>query len=301
MRSTTIWFCGACSVVFIYAPSVALPATIAYARFDHDLGVSAGSTPGAGAIVDETGLHVSVPGVHVGAPTTNGEDLRWASSVPGPLIPQIGQPNSFSLSKDGAMNSWDGFEMPGADFSRGTGAWTIEHFAMLDPTQPINGVQVGFFGFNRVQAMVHTTGDLNRRMRIFIDQGVDVLDHAIVLGPADGLWHHYAWVHPADSGQVDMYYDGQLVGSLLAGSLVDVDLGSNPRMSVILEHSPSVSPHLTIDEVRVSDTALVPAQLLSAVPEPSTLALAGIGLAGMLWCAARRRTRRTALNSVSKG
>ena len=111
--------------------------------------------------------------------------------------------------------------------------------------------------------------------------------------PADGGWHHVAWVYDQDSGNLSHYIDYALAGSAtIDTSTSDFDrnqvlqFGVRFLTNVNLEGATNEAT-LLLDETRYSDSALGTEDFLVAVPEPQSLVLLlGAGVALLVY---RRR------------
>ena len=90
----------------------------------------------------------------------------------------------------------------------------------------------------------------------------------------DGEWHHVAMTFDGSTNAIGLYMDYSQVGSAtLSGSL---EYSDSPLMMGAGGGGRAYDGLL--DEVRLSDTVLTTDQFLVVVPEPSTLALALLGL-----------------------
>jgi hypothetical protein len=102
---------------------------------------------------------------------------------------------------------------------------------------------------------------------------------------ADGDWHHVAVTFDGSLMRIYVDYDN-VATRTLNGSAADI---TEVAWDLIFGNAgwPAGS---YLDEVRYSGAVLSPGQFLQAkVPEPSTLALAGLGLLGFVLVGARRQ------------
>jgi hypothetical protein len=185
----------------------------------------------------------------------------------------------------GVPGAWDGptttatpyFTLDGS----AAGSFTFEAVLNWNNTaQKRNGI-MGQTGGNQIW-MREDGGNLN--YAIGASDAINRFGSAIDISAAkaDGNFHSVALVYDGPAGEVRAYLDGTLLdtntdpdigalGTLLSGT-GDFRLGS---------YNGNNNQDFTgiMDQFRVSDTALTPAEFLTTVPEPSTIGL--LGLAGL--------------------
>jgi hypothetical protein len=100
----------------------------------------------------------------------------------------------------------------------------------------------------------------------------------------NATWHHYAFTYDAATGVGAFYVDGVVVASNdgIDGRALYWGGASPLRVGLLMDYAAAFNG--TMDELRLSDTALPPTQLLGAVAEPA----AGLLLA-LAFLAARAR------------
>ena len=112
----------------------------------------------------------------------------------------------------------------------------------------------------------------------------------------DGQWHQLVGVYDAGSGNGQIFVDGNLESSVALGPTITTSVPFLVGGISVLGNPTNYFRGL-IDDVKVFDSALTAADvhaeytnaLAGAVPEPSNLALFGMGVMGLLVEAVRRR------------
>jgi len=108
---------------------------------------------------------------------------------------------------------------------------------------------------------------------------------------ADGQWHHFAMTYDSTTPRFTLYRDYTLT-AVINGHYVDYDGVSGFGFGNGPPPPGSFYPYNGLmDEVRFSNTVLQPSEFLRAVPEPSTLAVWGLGLVCLAFYGWRRRGR----------
>jgi hypothetical protein len=223
-------------------------------------------------VTDQTGL----------ANGTANSTTNWSSNVPGAVVPQTGQSNDtslhFSLGNNVVIN-------PTSELNYGSNL-TVECYFNLDKLPSV----VDHFAF---VYLLDSTNGMFPRLELDLTQTAGAPQFQAILNGATGgtsiygsnpltlsaaTWFHMAFVKNGSSYQ--FFLDGNSVGEGLlnseqAGSY-EFSTGGNYRIGGLLAFNGY------IDEVRMSNVALVPSQFLNAVPEPSTFAL--MTVAGVLVC-----------------
>jgi hypothetical protein len=119
------------------------------------------------------------------------------------------------------------------------------------------------------------------------DVGANMFLGAPFTAAAPGEWYNVAITRSGSTYK--FYVDGAQAGSDLTDGTVIPDASA----PLTFGWAEAVSPYFDgrLDEIRIYDHALSQSEIaaLAAVPEPSTLLLAGAGLAGLVACVGRRR------------
>src|SRR5262245_3318428 len=102
-------------------------------------------------------------------------------------------------------------------------------------------------------------------------------------------WHHYAFSYDQATGMGRFYVDGVVVASNDGVDGRALYWGAGGQSLVIgnlMDYAAAFNG--TMDEVRLSNTALTPAQFLGSVPEPGAALLIGLALAAVATTRARK-------------
>ncbi|MGB0775493.1 MAG: LamG domain-containing protein [Akkermansiaceae bacterium] len=185
---------------------------------------------------------------------------------------------------NGIPGAWDGptttvspyFELDGS----ATGSFTLEAVLNWNNTsQTRNGI-MGQTGGDQI--WIREDGG-NLQYAIGAGDAVSAFGSTIDISSAkgDGNYHSIALVYDGPNGEVRTYVDGALVHTN-----TDADIGTLPATMLdplsdfrLGSYNGAENQEFTgiMDQFRVSDTALTPAEFLTTVPEPSSTALLGLG------------------------
>lgn len=219
---------------------------------------------------------------------TGGTGFGYSSNVPGSVI-EPGSLTNLSSYQQGSAGSTVSVNSPmSTTFS--LGSFTVEAFVYLNPLAD---------NFQQILSN-RTTGE-----GIYFSVGTSMSGY---MGGANGFggdsqvvsgsgldtqtWYHVAWVgfyQPNNGTAVQFYVNGDAVGGMAY-------FAANGATHILMSDEdwliggPSNNFNGLIDELRISNEALTPSQFLTAVPEPSSIALLVLGALPL--ALRRRKTAR---------
>jgi hypothetical protein len=274
-------------LALIWTGLVADGATVLHLRFDGDTGVSDGAT--AMSILDSSGS-----GNH--ATSVNGP--TYAADSPSVTVPLTGAGNSYSLDLERSSNQRLSVADHGSiDFGAGS-AFTIEGYVRLETLG-------SFADATTRQYLVHkksgnnadsqlnygflvSTGNISggdgsgRQLALQLGNGSGFSTIYSDLRIDDNEWHYVAVRFDDGTNAVrftlDGTHDDKTSTQAIAANALNLLIGAHITGSGIYD------AHFDgrIDELRISDAFLADSELLNAVPEPSSLLLAGLGLGAVM-------------------
>lgn len=261
----------------------------AYYRFDE--GADGSSVPAAvGSVLDHTANTNNGT-----AKSDNGGSLpSYSSDVFGTAVPLTTSPNNLSL--DFERDNKNFLEIPhDASLSFGDSSFTLEAWVKLETlgSGTADTRQYIFHkkgGSGLVDAFVEYGIYFNEGGRLVLIQG-DGTTPSQVITPLviedTDRWHYVSAAFDAENDLVRIMLDGdvhtQTQTYTPAGNTEPLIIGGHYNSNGVFD---STFDGL-IDEMRITGAFLTPSELLLAVPEPSTLLLALVGLVGV--CGGRRR------------
>ena len=254
--------------------------------------------------------------------TGGGAGYGYRAEVPFAVVPQTGEVNNLSVRNTGGGPAMYTVDRNGLSSNAGAALNTaaFSAFTVEASWKP----EVGGFR-TLVGRDARDVADQNGELSAFYLQGLPEGGLAVKFADVEGFWHEAVapagtiegfdfgtdpegltgtWYNIAavsDGATLSLYLDGVVVAStdltasgstntaLTAGSGAGGDwiAGGWSVGRGLYNGGHADRAYGFIDEVRISDTALAPGQLLTAVPEPTSAALLGFGAIGLL-----RRSRR---------
>ena len=264
-------------IVGVVPSSSAHAAVIAHWRFENGAANTAAS--GSNSILDSSGN-----GRH-GTPV-NGPFYR--SDVPAPVLP-TGVANARSLDFGGDTDHERVFIADDPSFQ--LQSLTLEAFVKVHNAGGQR--QIVFRGDDRFATDPYYLALRNGAFTFHIEDAQQLASEVQAAVPALNQWVHVAGTFDAATGRQRLYVNGTEMTSALTAvrPFLALDSASLPGLGIGNVQSQNYLQYFDglIDEVRISDRALLPSELL--VPEPSS-ALAAAALAAAAGASSRGRRRR---------
>jgi hypothetical protein len=245
-----------------------LNSTVAYWRFEN--GVANAAAAGTGTIVDSSG------NAHNGTPV-NGP--HYSATVPLATIPQTGAADKRSMSFDGVNQR---VSIPDSPAFQLTQSLTLEAYFNLQGIGPkLNWSHyIVFRGDNRtgldpywLGVQKTSAGQLLLQFEICPASNAKVTISAPI---SMNKWYEAAGTLDNATGKMNLYLNGQLAATTTTTARpIGALTGANPGVGIGNTQSASTAQYFDglIDEVRISNVALTPNQLLSSPPhQPPTIA-----------------------------
>jgi len=270
----------ACSIV-------ASASTVAYYRFEE--GNAGATAAGSGSIVDSSSNGLN--GTPSGGP-------EYSSNRPStPFV------NGLAMDFGGVSQM---VGIPDYPQLRLTSSLTVEAYVNVREVRAGYGQYIVIRGDDRnsldpYTLQVQIVGNNPPQYTFGVTNSSD--SAAAVGAPIPGMneWHHVAGVLDDGTNELRIYVDGTLQASASANGVrpfETLDAGQTPGLGIGNVPDPNY-PRVSIfngliDEVRISDEALAPGQLLSNVPEPGALSAVMM----VLWIARRRGSRSGAVGVI---
>jgi MSHA biogenesis protein MshQ len=281
-------FTFACISLLAMAQTVSIRgATVAYWRFEE--GAANQAATGVGTILDSSGN--GLDGTPINGPI-------YSAAVPADPIPQTGASDHLSLAFNSAAAQR--VFIPDNPSFELTHSLTLE--AYINPSASSSFLsQIVFRGDDRNALDPYWLATIDTgsapQLVFTIDDAVGGEASLQAPLPSYNKWYHVAGTLNDATGLMDLYVNGQLVNSTTTTvrPLGPLDPTQRPGLGIGDVQSSTYGEYFNglIDEVRISDQALRPAQFLDAVPEPSAWVLASLAAVGWGAVAVRRRLPRT--------
>jgi hypothetical protein len=239
---------------------------------------------------NDAGTGVSVPNeVAGGSPFITGAATGQLSATsPSATVPQTGAANLSSIDSNGDL-----LGSIASYTALNTNSITIEFWARTGETTATI--------FNRFSAtggiQIDNANALRAQYRIDDGAGGNTLV-TLTSSPAIDLdattWTHAAFTYDALTGVGSWYRNGVLVNSIDGPDNRNLVWVGTGNIAIGADMDATAVTGGILDELRISDVALPASQLLAstptAVPEPSSVALAGLGCLSLLVLRRRRRS-----------
>jgi fructan beta-fructosidase len=242
---------------------------VGYWRFEE--GSAGQAATGAGSVVDSSPNHLN-------ASPFNGP-------VYSPNVPSFGHQGADSLSMEFNGTS-QRLLVPDDPRLQLTHSLTIEAF--VDP-RPLSAGEIGGdvlvrsddrSGLDPYRLTMQFTGDMLFQIMDASGQYCALTAHVPF-----NEWHHVAGTLDDATGSMKLYVDGNLVASTVTAvrpfASLDPNLSPGLGIGALNSANPDFGPEYFngfIDDVRLSDTALTPDQLLVPEPSSATITLAGLAV-----------------------
>jgi MSHA biogenesis protein MshQ len=273
-------FAGLALLALLAQVGPALGTTVAYYRFEE--GTAGATAAGTGTILDSSGNGLN--GTPVNGPV-------YSSNVPANPVPLTGATNTLSM----AFNPVTGSRI----FIPDGPQWQLSHSLTVEAYIYCTGAPNNIYDFGQIFFRGDTRSAEDPFFLAVTGNGTtatfQIEESAIVNAPIPlNKWVFLAATLNDATGKESIYVNDVLEDSITtsvrpAATLIAGDVPGEAIGSLQVDDGAQVFPGM-IDEVRISDTALVPGQFLDDTPEPAPGCLALLATCAGLMIRWRRRS-----------